>query len=217
MSGGEVARRGAAVASAWPLPSSTLDKRDVSLCVPSCLTPLPRTDRPLRRVIGWFDTLDLPTSHARALQLSGCPAVVGPHLTTTSIGVPPPASGLIYDRTLSVAGCPRAPMPPRTSGALRQQASPISRSAPTAALASNRVTMRQPPAATVPDTSCTPVTICHQDAGDCSQQLASYLPPTGHPHQNTVTRLVTATHSQARLAPWRQLVSSRWATACAWT
>jgi hypothetical protein len=30
---------------------------------------------------------------------------------------------------------------------------------------------------------------------------------------NTVTQLVTATHNHAPLSPWRQLVSSRWATA----
>src|SRR5216683_6977677 len=35
--------------------------------------------------------------------------------------------------------------------------------------------------------------------------------------KNTVTKLVTATHNQARLPPWRQLVSSRCATACACT
>src|SRR5215510_3213752 len=35
--------------------------------------------------------------------------------------------------------------------------------------------------------------------------------------KNTVTKLVTATHHQARLPPWRQLVSSRCATACSCT
>src|SRR4030095_3950836 len=42
-------------------------------------------------------------------------------------------------------------------------------------------------------------------------------PPRDIRTRNTVTRLVTATHNQARLPPWRQLVSSRCATACSCT
>src|SRR4030095_7118852 len=42
-------------------------------------------------------------------------------------------------------------------------------------------------------------------------------PPRDIRTTNTVTQLVTATHNQARLPPWRQLVSSRWATACSCT
>src|SRR6266699_3213274 len=42
-------------------------------------------------------------------------------------------------------------------------------------------------------------------------------PPRNSRTTNTVTRLVTATHNHARLSPWRQLVSSRWATSCAST
>src|SRR5215475_3122087 len=42
-------------------------------------------------------------------------------------------------------------------------------------------------------------------------------PPRDSRTTNTVTQLVTATHNQARLPPWRQLVSSRWATACSCT
>src|SRR6266487_2140649 len=42
-------------------------------------------------------------------------------------------------------------------------------------------------------------------------------PPRDIRTTNTVTKLVTATHNHARLSPGRQLVSSRWATACACT
>src|SRR5215212_11601568 len=42
-------------------------------------------------------------------------------------------------------------------------------------------------------------------------------PPRDIRTTNTVTKLVTATHNQARLPPWRQLVSSRCATACSCT
>src|ERR671938_486348 len=42
-------------------------------------------------------------------------------------------------------------------------------------------------------------------------------PPRDIRTRNTVTRLVTATHNQARLPPWHQLVSSRCATACSCT
>src|SRR5438067_13429830 len=42
-------------------------------------------------------------------------------------------------------------------------------------------------------------------------------PPRDSRTTNTVTQLVTATQSHARLPPCRQLVSSRWATACSCT
>src|SRR5215470_16962385 len=42
-------------------------------------------------------------------------------------------------------------------------------------------------------------------------------PPRDIRTTNTVPQLVTATHNHARLSPCRQLVSSRWATACACT
>src|SRR5262249_13888983 len=42
-------------------------------------------------------------------------------------------------------------------------------------------------------------------------------PPRDIRIRNTVTILVTATHNQARLPPWRQLVSSRCATPCSST
>src|SRR5918994_116358 len=42
-------------------------------------------------------------------------------------------------------------------------------------------------------------------------------PPRDIRTKNTVTTLVTATHNQARVPPWHQRVSSRWATACSCT
>src|SRR4029450_10769876 len=42
-------------------------------------------------------------------------------------------------------------------------------------------------------------------------------PPRDIRTTNTVTQLVTATHTHARLSPARKLVSSRWATSCACT
>jgi hypothetical protein len=42
-------------------------------------------------------------------------------------------------------------------------------------------------------------------------------PPRDLRPSNTVTRLGTAPHRQARWSPWRPLVAARWATACPWT
>src|SRR6516225_279461 len=66
----------------------TLDKARTVLALraKAALTPLhPRTDRPLRRVIGWFDTLDLherPQRLTPLQHLTACPCGFG-HTTLT--------------------------------------------------------------------------------------------------------------------------------------
>src|SRR5215475_378914 len=104
----------------------TLDKARTVLALraKAPLTPLhPRTDRPLRRVIGWCDTLDLHERPQRLAPLQHLPAwPCGCGHTTYSplpIGVPPPGeAGSYTTETSSVAGCPRAPdATTQTSGA----------------------------------------------------------------------------------------------------
>src|SRR6516162_6875862 len=185
MSGGEVFQNiAAAVASAWPPPSSYSRQsanRPRSACQ-SCPYAIAPPDGSTAPPCYWLVRHPRPartsTTPRAASASHGMSLRCWAHHTDSPLprGVPPPGeAGSYTTETSSVAGCPRAPnATTQTSGApapARRHRSPQSAHHGCASLR-NRVTHApSTPAAAVPDTSCTHCT-------DLSPGCRRIAPPT---------------------------------------